>query len=178
MSAATTTTVKVRTSTRDLLRSIGAARHQSADQVILAAWLLCSETSAARSLPQRREPLLTTPPTSPRSARSKTTSPLSMRGEVYRLPARDKGHEQRGRRYTVVLQPDWLASSTWIVAFTNTSARPTSFRPPVVIADSETLVMCDQLATVDLNRLSEQAGILNLQEMRRIDEATSLVLHL
>lgn len=101
-----------------------------------------------------------------------------MRGEVYRLPARDKGHEQRGRRYTVVLQPDWLASSTWIVAFTNTSARPTSFRPPVVIADSETLVMCDQLATVDLNRLSEQAGILNLQEMRRIDEATSLVLHL
>ncbi len=32
-----TTTVKVRTSTRDLLRSIGAARHQSADQVIVAA---------------------------------------------------------------------------------------------------------------------------------------------
>lgn len=32
-----TTTVKVQTSTRDLLRSIGAARHQTADQVILAA---------------------------------------------------------------------------------------------------------------------------------------------
>lgn len=34
---AETTTVKVRTSTRDLLREIGAARHQSADQVITAA---------------------------------------------------------------------------------------------------------------------------------------------
>lgn len=32
-----TTTVKVQASTRDLLRSIGAARHQSADQVILSA---------------------------------------------------------------------------------------------------------------------------------------------
>ncbi|MGL5811384.1 MAG: hypothetical protein ACRCYQ_15700 [Nocardioides sp.] len=32
-----TTTVKVRTSTRDLLLTIGAARHQSADQVIVAA---------------------------------------------------------------------------------------------------------------------------------------------
>ena len=32
-----TTTVKVRTSTRDLLREIGASRHQSADQVITAA---------------------------------------------------------------------------------------------------------------------------------------------
>lgn len=35
--SSTTTTVKVQTSTRDLLRSIGVARHQSADQVILAA---------------------------------------------------------------------------------------------------------------------------------------------
>lgn len=32
-----TTTVKVQTTTRDLLRSIGAERHQSADQVIRSA---------------------------------------------------------------------------------------------------------------------------------------------
>ncbi len=32
-----TTTVKVRTSTRDLLLQVGAARRQSADQVIVAA---------------------------------------------------------------------------------------------------------------------------------------------
>ena len=101
-----------------------------------------------------------------------------MRGEVYRLPARGKGHEQRGRRYAVVLQPDWLTLSTWIVAFTSTSARATSFRPPVIIAEQETLVMCDQLATVDLTRLTEAAGFLSVEEMQRVDQALALVLDL
>lgn len=101
-----------------------------------------------------------------------------MRGEAYRLPARGTGHEQQGRRYAVVLQPEWLSLSTWIVVFTSTSARPTSFRPSVVVAGAETLVMCDQLATVDLQRLKEPAGSLTLKEMRRVDEALSLVLDL
>ncbi|WP_434616613.1 type II toxin-antitoxin system PemK/MazF family toxin [Arthrobacter sp. A5] len=101
-----------------------------------------------------------------------------MRGEVYRLPARGKGHEQKGRRYAVVLQPDWLALSTWIVAFTSTSARATSFRPLVSVAGRQTLVMCDQLAAVDLNRLRERAGFLTLEEMQRVDEALALVLDL
>jgi len=101
-----------------------------------------------------------------------------MRGEVYRLPARGTGHEQRGRRYAVVLQPEWLTLSTWIVAFTSTSARPTSFRPSVIVAGVETMVMCDQLATVDLQRLTEPAGSLTLEEMRRVDEALALVLDL
>ena len=101
-----------------------------------------------------------------------------MRGEVYRLPARDKGHEQRGRRFAVVLQPDWLALSTWIIAFTSTRARQTSFRPPVIIEDQQTLVMCDQLDTVDLRRLTDPVGFLTREEMRRIDEALTLVLDL
>ncbi len=101
-----------------------------------------------------------------------------MRGEVYRLPARGTGHEQRGRRYAVVLQPDWLALSTWIVAFTSISARPTSFRPRVTIANRETLVMCDQIATVDLSRLTEHAGVLTLAEMQRVEDALALVLDL
>ena len=101
-----------------------------------------------------------------------------MRGEVYRLPARGRGHGQQGRRYAVVLQPDWLTLSTWIVAFTSTSARETSFRPVVEIADRRTLVMCDQLATVDLERLTEPAGFLTLGEMQRVSEALSLILDL
>ena len=101
-----------------------------------------------------------------------------MRGEVYRLPARGKGHEQQGRRYAVVLQPDWLALSTWIVAFTSSSARATSFRPSVEIAGRGILVMCDQIATVDLNRLAEPAGFLTLEEMQRVDDALALVLDL
>ena len=101
-----------------------------------------------------------------------------MRGEVYRLPARGKGHEQRGRRFAVVLQPEWLSLSTWIVAFTSTSARETSFRPSVIIAHQETLVMCDQLDTVDLNRLTEPVGFLSTQDMQRVDEALALILDL
>jgi mRNA interferase MazF len=48
----------------------------------------------------------------------------------------------------------------------------------VTIADRETFVMCDQLATVDLNRLSELTGFLTIAEMERIDEALTLVLDL
>ena len=101
-----------------------------------------------------------------------------MRGEVYLLPARGRGDEQRGRRFAVELQPDWLNLSTWIVAFTSTRARATSFRPPVNILDQQTLVMCDQLATVDLDRLAEPAGFLTVEELRRVDEALALVLDL
>ena len=101
-----------------------------------------------------------------------------MRGEVYRLPARGKGHAQQGRRYAVVLQPDWLTLSTCVVAFTSTSARETSFRPVVAIADERTLVMCDQLATVDLDRLTDPAGFLTLAEMQRVNQALLLVLDL
>ncbi len=78
----------------------------------------------------------------------------------------------------MVLQPDWLTLSTWIVAFTSTSARETSFRPSVEVADQRTLVMCDQLATIDLNRLTEPAGFLTLDEMQRVNEALSLILDL
>jgi mRNA interferase MazF len=101
-----------------------------------------------------------------------------MKGEVYRLPARGTGHQQKGRRFAVVLQPDWLTLSTWIVAFTSTSARPTSFRPTVDIADQQTLVMCDQLDIIDLRRLTEAAGFLTIEEMLRVDEALALVLDL
>lgn len=60
-------------------------------------------------------------------------------------------------------QPDWLALSTWVVAVTSTSARETTFRPPVEVHGRRTLVMCDQIATVDLNHLAEPAGFLPLE---------------
>lgn len=101
-----------------------------------------------------------------------------MRGEVYRLPARGKGHEQQGRRFAVGLQPEWLTLSTWVVACTSTTVRETSFRPSVEILGRRTLVVCDQIATVDLDRLAEPAGSLTLAEMQRVDEALTLVLDL
>jgi len=38
--------------------------------------------------------------------------------------------------------------------------------------------MCDQLDTVDLNRLTEPVGFLSIQEMQLVDEALALVLDL
>ena len=101
-----------------------------------------------------------------------------MRGEVYRLVARGSGHEQRGRRFAVVLQPDWLALSTWVVAFTSTSARATSFRPAVTITGRETLVLCDQLYSVDLRRLAEPVDFLSMDAMQRVDGALELIVGL
>jgi hypothetical protein len=45
---ADTTTVKVRNSTRDLLLKIGASRHESADQVIVAALAAMSRDERRR----------------------------------------------------------------------------------------------------------------------------------
>ncbi len=77
-----------------------------------------------------------------------------------------------------MLQPDSLALSSWVVACTSTSARETSFRPSVEIGGRGTLVMCDQIPTVDLNCLAEPAGSLTLAEMQRVDDALALVLDL
>ncbi|WP_211356584.1 type II toxin-antitoxin system PemK/MazF family toxin [Marihabitans asiaticum] len=38
--------------------------------------------------------------------------------------------------------------------------------------------MCDQLATVDLRRLTEPVGFLTLEEMQRVSDALALVLDL
>jgi mRNA interferase MazF len=101
-----------------------------------------------------------------------------MRAEAYRLPARGKGHEQRGRRCAVVLQPDWLNLSTWVIAFTSTSARETVFRPRLEIAGEDTLVLWEPLGSVDVMRLTERVGSLSLAEMRRVDRALAVVLDL
>lgn len=60
--AATTTTVKVQTSTRDLLLQLGAVRRQSADQVILAALAAmsrdeCRQVAAAEALAVKGDPV-------------------------------------------------------------------------------------------------------------------------
>jgi mRNA interferase MazF len=102
-----------------------------------------------------------------------------IRGEVYRLPAprRTLGHEQRGARYGVVVQADeFLGLSTVIIAPTSTSARPASFRPPLMINDNETRVLVEQVSVVDPQRLGAAAGRLDTAELQAVDEALALIL--
>ena len=103
-----------------------------------------------------------------------------MRGDVFQLksPRDARGHEQRGNRFAVVVQSDLLPLSTWLVAPTSTSARPTSFRPEVEIGGKSTLVLVEQIAAIDPERLGQLVGHLSQPEMSDIDEAIRTVLHL
>jgi len=103
-----------------------------------------------------------------------------VRGDVYQLKApRDaRGREQRGNRYAVVVQSDLLPLSTWLVAPTSTSARPTSFRPEIEIDGKTTLVLVEQTAAVDPERLGHLVGHLTQNEMSTVESALKVVLGL
>ena len=103
-----------------------------------------------------------------------------MRGDIHELKApRDaQGHEQRGNRFAVVVQSDLLPLSTWLVAPTSTSARPTSFRPEIEIDGKTTYVLAEQTAAVQPERLGRIVGHLSHTEMMAIDAALRVVLDL
>lgn len=92
-------------------------------------------------------------------------------------PAR--GRAQAGRRYAVVVQnPELWALSTVVVVPTSTAARPASFRPAIVVGGEQTRVLCEQVRTVDAQRLGAAVGSVSLDELRAIDDALSVVLDL
>lgn len=101
-----------------------------------------------------------------------------MRGDLYRLrPAKDAaGHEQRGPRYAVAIQSDAIVLSTLIVAPTSTSAQPAIFRPEIEMDGTRTLVLVDQMRSVDPNRLGDFAGRLDAAETGEVDQAVKLIL--
>lgn len=103
-----------------------------------------------------------------------------LRGEVHELraPRRTRGHEQSGPRYCIVLQSSDLPLSTVLVAPTSTAPRTGSFRPEVEIAGSRTLVLCEQLAAIDVERMGESVGVLPWRDLERVDRALKLVLGL
>lgn len=105
-----------------------------------------------------------------------------MRGDLYRLPAPgdDRGHEQAGAHYAVVVRSDDLPLSTWIVAPTSTGRRAASFRPVLEIdGKKKTLVMVEQLTAIDPEtRLGSFVGRLDSSEMQAVDDALRTVLAL
>ena len=78
----------------------------------------------------------------------------------------------------MVVMADWLPLSTALVAPTSTSARPTDFRPEVDVLGRPTLVMCEQVTAVDLQRLGVCVGHLTYDEMTNVNQALRLVLDL
>lgn len=102
------------------------------------------------------------------------------RGDIHELrPPRGKGHEQRGRRFGVILQADeFLPRSVVIVAPTSQSARAATFRPEIKIHDEPTRVLVEQLGAVDSTRLGKQVGHVTPAEQWEIDDALRLILAL
>jgi len=102
------------------------------------------------------------------------------RGDIFalRLP-KGSGHEQRGRRYGVVVQSDaMLPRSVVLVAPTSTSANSASFRPEIEIEETATHVLVEQVGAVDVGRLGELAGRLTAEEQWGVDAALLTVLGL
>ncbi|MGH2698179.1 MAG: type II toxin-antitoxin system PemK/MazF family toxin [Actinomycetota bacterium] len=102
------------------------------------------------------------------------------RGDIHELrPPRGKGHEQRGRRFGVVLQADeFLPRSVVIVAPTSQSARSASFRPEIEINNQPTRVLIEQLGAVDTTRLGRLVAHVAPAEQWEIDDALRLILAL
>lgn len=95
------------------------------------------------------------------------------RGDIFalRLPE-GVGHEQRGRRFGVVVQSDaFLPRSVVLVAPTSTSAKPASFRPEIEIDGSTTRVLVEQVGAVDVQRLGDLVGHLSAEEGWGVDAA-------
>ncbi len=103
-----------------------------------------------------------------------------LRGDIheFRMP-RGQGHEQRGRRFGVVVQADeFLPRSVVLVAPTSRSARPASFRPEIELLGETTRILVEQVGAVDLGRLGELVGRVTPQQQWGIDEALMTVLGL
>ena len=102
------------------------------------------------------------------------------RGDVYslRLP-KGSGHEQRGRRFGVVVQSDsFLPRSVILIAPTSRSARSASFRPEIQIDGTSTSVLVEQVGAVDSGRLGKLVGHLTPEELWGVDTALLTVLGL
>jgi mRNA interferase MazF len=102
------------------------------------------------------------------------------RGDIFTLRlAKGVGHEQRGRRFGVVVQSDaFLPRSVVLIAPTSRSARPASFRPEIEVEGVPTRVLVEQVGAVYHGRLGDLVGHVTAEERWGIDIALLTVLGL
>lgn len=104
-----------------------------------------------------------------------------IRGAVHRVDLGDarRGHEQRGRRYGLVLSPTDMAWSVATVVPTSTRAQPAVFRPEVELGGVRTLFLVDQLRSVDTRFIVEEpAFLLHRDELEEVEVAVTRYLGL
>lgn len=97
-----------------------------------------------------------------------------IRGAVYRVDLGDakRGHEQRGRRYGLVLSPSTVQWNVATIIPTSTSAMPMIFRPELEIAGEVTRFLVDQIRSVDVSFIhGDPVHYLDRDEMAEIEHA-------
>lgn len=104
-----------------------------------------------------------------------------IRGAVYRVDLGDakRGHEQRGKRYGVVLSPSSMPWSVATIVPTSTGASPAIFRPELEIRGVLTRFLVDQIRTVDIRYLhGDPVAYLERDELAEIEYAVTRYLGL
>jgi mRNA interferase MazF len=96
-----------------------------------------------------------------------------VRGDVYELRSdrRAAGQEQRGPRYCVILQADYLPLSTVVVVPTSSSAAAADFRPEITVRGQRTRALPEQVMTFDAGRLGQRVGQVTSEELDDIGRA-------
>lgn len=99
---------------------------------------------------------------------------MVIRGAIYRVDLGDakRGHEQRGKRYGLVLSPSAMPWSVVTIVPTSTSAQPAVFRPELEVGGTPTRFLVDQIRTIDVRYVDgDPVHYLDRDELAEIEYA-------
>lgn len=97
-----------------------------------------------------------------------------IRGAVYRVDLGDakRGHEQRGKRYGLVVSPSSMPWNVATIIPTSTSAQPAIFRPELEVLRTRTLFLVDQIRSVDIAYIhGDPVDYLDRDELAQVEHA-------
>lgn len=97
-----------------------------------------------------------------------------IRGAVYRVDLGDakRGHEQRGRRFGLVLSPGSMPWNVVTIVPTSTTAQPAVFRPELEIDGRLTRFLVDQIRSIDISYVhGDPVHYLDRDEISEVEHA-------
>jgi mRNA interferase MazF len=104
-----------------------------------------------------------------------------MRGAVYRVDLGDakRGHEQRGRRFGLVLSPSSMPWSVATIIPSSTTAPPAVFRPAMEVDGTLTRFLVDQIRSIDVTYIhGGPVHYLDRDEIAEVEHAVTRYLGL
>lgn len=104
-----------------------------------------------------------------------------IRGAVYKVNLGDekRGHEQRGRRYGLIVSPTSMPWSVATIVPTSRSAREAVFRPTLELMGVPTRFLVDQMRSIDVRYVEgDPIAYLERDEMAEVEHAMTRYLGL